>query len=126
MYRLHLHFIDKVRYSGKIATAKVDSKMFAAEFDALMSAPLAPCVPAGSVPAHEIQNVDALAHLSATTGAFQADYDLKNNEGNVEMEKAALVHYRKIANLGIAGNVDYRFLQGRALANTIKVFILIL
>ena len=96
--------------------------MFAAEFDALLSAPLAPCVPAGSVPAHEIQNVDALAHLSATTGAFQADYDLKNNEGN----EAALIHYRKIANLGIAGNVDYRFFQGRALANTIKVFILIL
>ena len=86
-------------------------KLSSPDYGALKCAPFSKPVRGFSVPVHEIQTIDPSSHSKASGGAMTAEIALKNNEGNfqidkaalVEMEKAALVQFQKMADLGIAG-----------------------
>ena len=86
-------------------------KLSSPDYGALKCAPFSKPVRGFSVPVHEIQTIDPSSHSKASGGAMTAEIALKNNEGNfqidkaalVEMEKAALVQFQKMADIGIAG-----------------------
>ena len=65
-----------------------------------------PPLPAGSVPSHEIQMI---TQVQSVTDAFEAEFDMKMDEGNLVLEKVALGHFLKVAKCGIAGSFTLTF-----------------
>ena len=57
-------------------------------------------LPAGSVPSHEVQMI---TQVQTVRDAFEAESDLRMDEGNLVLEKVALAQFLKVAKVGIAG-----------------------